>query len=115
MRKLITVCAVFGAFSAVALAETWDGMLLDYNCYSRHHKSAKSCDAKPSTDAFMLEINGKQFQFDKASNERAKLAMQSRADRASNPEATKATPVNAKVTGEVRESGKIHAETIEVQ
>jgi hypothetical protein len=114
MRKLMTVCALFGAFSVLGFSETWDGTLVDYNCYS-HHKAVKSCGAKPSTDEFALFVNGKEYRFDNATNERAKAAMQSRADRASNPDATKATPVNAKVTGEVKESGKIHAATIEVR
>jgi len=114
MRKLMTVCAMLGAFSALGLAETWNGTLLDYNCYHRHNTS-KSCDAKPSTQMFMLEVNGTRYRLDGASNERAAEAMRSRADRASNPDATKATPVNAKVTGETRGSGKIHADTIEIQ
>jgi len=106
---------MLGAFSALGLAETWNGTLLDYNCFSKHHNSTKSCDAKPSTVMFMLDVNGTQYRFDGASNERAAAAMRSRADRASNPDATKATPVNAKVTGEIRDSGKIHADTIEIQ
>jgi hypothetical protein len=114
MRKLMTICGILAAFSALALAETWDGTLVDYNCYN-HHKAVKSCGAKPSTDEFALFVNGKEYRFDNATNERAKAVMKSRADRASNPDATKATPVNAKVTGEFKESGKIHAETIEVR
>jgi hypothetical protein len=114
MRKLMGVCATLTAFSALGMAATWNGTLVDYACYD-HHKSVKACGAKPSSDEFALFVNGKHYRFDKATNERAKAAMQSRADRASNPDATKATPVNAKVTGEFKESGKIHAETIEVR
>ncbi len=115
MRKTITICAILGAFSVLGLAENWNGTLVDYNCYKRE-KSVKACGAKPSTDVFMLFAgNGKQLRFDHASNDRAKMVMQSRADRSSNPDATKATPVYAKVTGDVKEDGKVHAKTIEVQ
>lgn len=113
MRKLITICAMCGAFTGLALAETWNGTLLNSTCVSRH--TEKSCDAKPSTLTFVLEVNGTQYKLDGASNERAHAAMQSRADRASNPDATKSTPVNAKVTGRIKEDGKIHADTIEIQ
>jgi hypothetical protein len=115
MRKSITVCAILGAFSVLGLAEDWNGTLVDYNCM-RRGKSVEACGAKPSTDVYMLYISkDKQLRFDNASNDRARMAMQSRADRASNPDATKATPVYVKVTGNVKEDGKVHANTIEVQ
>jgi hypothetical protein len=114
MRKIMTICAMLGAFSALGLAENWNGTLLNAVCVDQH-KTTKSCDARPSTETFILDVNGTQYRLDGASNERAREAMKSRADRASNPEATKATPVNAKVTGELRGSGKIHADLIEVQ
>jgi hypothetical protein len=41
--------------------------------------------------------------------------MEARSDKVSNPDATKAVPVNAKVTGEMRSNGKIRASMIEVQ
>jgi hypothetical protein len=114
MRKFMTICAMCGVFSVLGLAETWNGTLMDATCYARHG-SSRSCDARPSTQNFMLEVNGTRYKFDGATNERARAAMRDRADRAANPDATKATPVNAKVTGNMRSSGKIHAETIELQ
>jgi hypothetical protein len=63
----------------------------------------------------MLDSNGTKYTLDNASNDRAREAMKSRADRASNPDATKATPVTAKVTGSVKSDGHIHADVIELQ
>lgn len=114
MRKALTICTMLAAFSALGLAETWNGTLLDATCVHRQ-SGTKSCDAKPSTASFILDVNGTQYKLDSASNERASMAMKSRADRAANPDATKATPVNAKVTGHVKTDGHIHAATIDIQ
>lgn len=114
MRKLLTICAMAGALSGLGLAETWQGTLLDANCTHRHH-GTKSCDAKKSTTAFLLDVNGKQYVFDSRSNDEARSVMEARSDKVSNPDATKAVPVNAKVTGEMRSNGKIRASMIEVQ
>ena len=114
MRKFLTICAIAGTFSVLGLAETWNGTLLDATCIQRH-SGTKSCDAKPATMTYLLDVSGTRYKLDRASNERAHAAMESRADRASNPDATKATPVTAKVTGRIKTDGKIHADVIEVQ
>lgn len=113
MRKLITIGALAAGLSGIGMAATWEGTLLDANC-ARHHE-AKACDAKPSSTAFLLDVNGTRYKLDAKSNHDASSAMRSRADRASNPYATKATPVNAKITGQLRRSGKIHADIVAVQ
>ncbi len=112
MRKLLSIGAILAGLSGLGMAETWSGTLLDANC-ARHHK-ARACDAKPSTTLFALDVNGTRYRLDSKSNDEAHRAMRSRADRASNPDATKAVPVNATITGRLR-SGKIHADTVEVQ
>jgi hypothetical protein len=112
MRKFMTACALFGALSGLALAENWEGTLLDANC-ARSHKS-KACDAKHTSTAFLLDVNGTRYTLDNRSNDETRSAMQSRSDRASNPEATKAVPVHAKITGVMR-NGKIRASVVEVQ
>jgi hypothetical protein len=114
MRKLITTCAMFGALSGVALAETFSGTLLDANCLQRHH-ATRSCDAKPSTMAFVLDSNGTRYRLDGRSNDAAHSAMRSRADKAWNPDATKAVPVQATITGHIRRNGKIRADVVGVQ
>lgn len=113
MRKLITACAMFGALSGVALAETWSGTLLDANCLQRHH-AERSCDARSSTTAFVLDDNGTRYRLDGRSNYDAHSAMQERSDKASNPDATKAVPVHAQITGRLRSNGKIRASVIGV-
>jgi len=113
MRKFMTTCALFGALSGLALAETWEGTLLDANCVRQHHGN-KACDAKHSSTAFLLDVNGTRYKLDNKSNDETRSAMESRSDRASNPDATKAVPVHAKITGVMRH-GKIRASIVEVQ
>ena len=96
------------------MAETWNGTLMDATCAHRHN-GTKTCDAKKSTTNFLLDVNGTKYKLDRASNDRARSVMEARSDTASNPYATKATPVNATITGKMHGSGKIHADTIEVQ
>jgi hypothetical protein len=113
MRKLTVICAMLGGLSGLGLAETWNGTLLDANCVSRHE--TKSCDAKRSTTSFLLDVNGTKYRLDSKSNDEARSVMEARSDKASNPEATKAVPVSAKITGRMRSGGKIRAQIIEVQ
>ena len=114
MRRLLTIGAMFGALSCLAMADTWDGTLLDANCLHRHH-GARSCDAKRSSTAFLLDVNGTRYRLDAKSNDETRSAMQARADKATNPDATKAVPVHATVTGRMRSNGKIHATIVAVQ
>ena len=64
---------------------------------------------------FPLDVNGVKYQLDARSNYDAKSAMEARADKANNPEATKAVPVTATITGRMRSNGKIRADIISVQ
>lgn len=114
MRKLITTCAMFGALAGVAMAETWSGTLMDANCLHRHH-ATRSCDARPRTTAFVLDQNGTRYRLDGRSNDAAHSAMLSRADKTNNPDATKAVPVQATITGHIRNNGKIRADTVAVR
>jgi hypothetical protein len=115
MRKLVILCGMLGAFSALGVAATVNGTLVNYDCY-KHGGSVKACGATRNTDRFMLYCTrDKKIRFDNATNDRTKAAMQSRADRASNPFATKRTPVYASATGGFREGGKFHADTIGVK
>ena len=98
----------------MGLAETWEGTLLDADCFQRHN-GMKACDAKRSTTAFLLDSNGTKYRLDSKSNDGARSAMQVRSDKVSNPEATKAVPVYAKITGRMRSSGKIRGDIIAVQ
>jgi len=114
MRRYIMICAILGAFSTLGLASTWSGTLLDANCYHRH-ENVRACGAKPHTTRYLLDVKGTKYRLDSATNDRAQLAMQSRAEKANNPDATKATPVYAKLTGYMNKKGKIRANIIEVR
>jgi hypothetical protein len=105
---------MFGALTGIGLADTWNGTLLDASCLHRHH-SSKSCDAKPSTVAYVLDVNGTCYRPDARSNDETKSAMESRADKAPNPDATKAVRVHAEITGHMRSNGKIRADIVAVQ
>jgi len=110
----MTICAMAGALSGLGLAETWNGKLLDADCASRHN-GMKACDAKRSTTAFLLDVNGTRYKLDSKSNEGTRAAMQLRSSKTSNPFATKAVPVNAEITGRLRASGKIRGDIIAVE
>jgi hypothetical protein len=113
MRKLMTIGALLAGLSAIGAAETWSGTLLDANC--ARHSTTKACDAKRSSGMYLLDVNGTRYRLDSASNEAVRTVLDARADKASNPFATKAKPVTATLTGRLRGSDKIHATVVEVQ
>jgi hypothetical protein len=113
MRRLMTIGAIVAGLSAIGSAETWSGTLLDANC--ARHSSAKTCDAKRTSGAYMLDVNGTRYRLDSASNEEVRSVLDARADKASNPHATKAKPISATVKGRMRSSGRIHATEVDVQ
>ena len=116
MRKLITLCALSGALSAIGMAKTstWNGTLVNFDCFMRNG-SVKACPARTRTDRFMIvDKNGKQVRFDRATNDRTRLAMQARASR-SNPFRTRRTPVYASATGKFHQSGtRFDADSIRI-
>jgi hypothetical protein len=58
------------------------------------------------------EEKGKSIVFDRATNDRTRMAMEARADR---PRRTTRTPVYARATGSFRSSGRFRADTIAIQ
>ena len=99
----------------VALADDWNGKLLDASCYGKH-QAAESCAAKSTTTAFLLDVNGTVFRLTEGSNNMIGEAMKSRADRSRNPDAPpKGSEVNAKVTGTLTGKDHIKVSTIEIQ
>ena len=117
MRRILTLCACVAVFSALALAESFSGRLVDASCMDQQ-KSAATCDPTSSTTSFGLLVAGKVHKFDDAGNTKAIEALKSRADRSANP-TTPATPpstaVSAKVTGTKDGDNTIKVEAIEVQ
>lgn len=114
MRRLLTVCAYITVFSALALAESWTGRLVDANCYDQQ-KAATSCDPTASTTNFALMVSGNAYKFDSAGNSKATDALKSRADRSTDPATPATGAVSAKVTGTKQDDNTIKVESIEMQ
>lgn len=117
MRKLLTLCVMSGALSALGMAATttWSGTLVNLDCFTRGG-SVKACPARTSTERFMIvDKNGKQVRFDGATNDRTRAAMQARASKSSRF-GTKRTPVFATATGESRQDGtRFRADTVRLR
>jgi len=114
MRRLLTLTALVAVFSALALAETWNGRLIDSSCYNQQ-KSVKNCDATSATTMFALEVSGKVFNLDEAGNAKAAEALKSRADRSTDPAKPPSPEIMAKVTGTKDGDNTLKVETIDVQ
>src|ERR1019366_7637330 len=53
MRRSAKLFALLGVFSVLALAESWQGRLVDARCFEQS-KSATTCDPTSSTTTFAL-------------------------------------------------------------
>jgi hypothetical protein len=107
--------ALLTAFSALALADSWQGRLIDAACYEHApNKSAASCDPTTATTTFALFVSGKTYNLDMAGNSKATEAMKNRADRSTDPAKLPGEQISVKVTG-TKDGGMIKVETLEVQ
>ena len=113
MRRILTLCAFVAVFSALALAETWTGRLVDANCATQQ-KAATTCDPTSSTTAFAIVVSGQTYKFDDAGNQKAAEALKTRADRSSDPNKPASPQIMAKVTG-AKDGEALKVEAIEVQ
>jgi hypothetical protein len=113
MRRLLTLCACIAVFSALALAESWTGRLVDA-CYDQQ-KSATACDPSASTTSFALVVSGQAYKLDHAGNTKAGDALKNRADRSANPNQPSKGAVSAKVTGSKGSDDTIKVDSIDVQ
>lgn len=114
MRRLLTFAASVAFFSALALAETWNGKLIDATCMDQQ-KNMTSCSPSGTTTAFLVSVDGKTYRLDDAGNAKAAEALKNRADRSANPNAPAASKdVTAKISG-TKDGDTIKVETIEVQ
>jgi hypothetical protein len=77
MRKIMTVCAMLGAFSVLSLARpagnTWSGTLVDRSCY-QHKGVVSACAAKPTSSSYLLDSKGTMYKLDSATNYGAQMA-----------------------------------------
>ena len=119
MRRLLTVCAVAAVFSALALAETFTGRLIDASCYDQQ-KSASACEPTSTTTSFALDVSGKIYRFDANGNTKAAEAWKAHpgAERGGGAQGSAeraATRVMAKVTGTKEGDNTIMVDTIEIR
>jgi len=113
MRKILSLAALLGAFSLVALAESYNGKLLDATCYDQQKKAA-GCDASSSSTSFALEASGMVYKLDRAGNTKAAAALKNRADRTDPNAKQQSKEVMAKVDG-TEKGGTITVDSIDVQ
>ena len=113
MRRILSLLAFSAMFSALALAGSWSGKLLDATCFDQQKKAA-GCDATGTTTTFALAVAEKVYKLDASGNSKASSALRNRADRASDPSKAKTQEVLAKIDG-TEQGGTIKVDSIEVQ
>ena len=111
MRRSATLFALLGVFSVLALAESWQGRLVDAKCYEQN-KSATTCDPTSSTNMFALLVADKPYTLDQTGNTKAGEAFKNRADRSSDPSQPPSTQVLAKITGTKDGDNILKVETV---
>jgi hypothetical protein len=112
MRKIMTILAVLGVFTGLALAETWNGKLLDAACYNQQ-KTAKGCEATRATSMFAFDVAGKVYKLEDSGNKVA-TAIRNSAERSKDPAKPAVGALEAKVTGTIS-GDSIKVETVEVK
>jgi hypothetical protein len=114
MRRLATFCASLAVFSALALAESWTGRLVDASCYDQQ-KSATACDPSATTTSFALVVSGQAYRLDETGNSKAAAALKNRADRSADPNKPSSGVVSARVTGTKDGHNTIKVVSIDVE
>jgi hypothetical protein len=117
MRRLLIIMAAVGVFSALGLAETYTGKLIDSSCLSKPKPTLASCQPSSDTTTFALvDDSMKVYKLDDAGNKKAANALKNRSDRSSDPNGAPkgASLVLAKITGTMN-GNMITVDSIEVQ
>jgi hypothetical protein len=115
MRTYVRLLALSGAFSAVACAGSWQGRLIDADCYQHaQNPSAASCDPIVATTVFAVVVANKIYTLDDAGNLKAAAALNKAETRWGDPVQHTRAPVTAKITGTI--GGRVlKVETLEIQ
>jgi hypothetical protein len=113
MHRLTILLAMLLAFTGFALAEDFNGKLIDATCHSQE-KGAKPCDATATTSSFAVNVDGQVYNLDAAGNTKAAEALKSRADRSTDPSRATTGAVMARITG-TKEGQTIKVQNIEVR
>jgi hypothetical protein len=109
---MLRTFAVASVFTALAVAETWSGSLVDASC-TAEKKSGAECAPTSSTSSFALVLaDGKIVKLDAAGNTKAADALKNSADRSKDPD--KKAAVRASVTGSMS-GDMIQVESLEVK
>lgn len=117
MRRLLTLGVLAAAFSALALAESWSGTLIDSAC-AQSQKTA-ACTPTDSTTSYALRTSaGQTYKLDSQGNTKAAEALKTRADRSKEPNSmatAKNTPVSATVNGTMEGTDTIKVDSVSIQ
>jgi hypothetical protein len=114
MRRSIMLFTLLAGFSALALAASWQGRLVDATCYYNQQKAAATCDPTSTTTMFALVAADKAYKLDEAGNSKAATALKSRADRSSDPAKPASAQVLVKITG-TKDGENLKVDTIDLQ
>jgi hypothetical protein len=114
MRRSVTLFTLLAVCSVLAVAESWQGRLIDATCYEQN-KSAATCDPTSSTTMFTLFVANRPYMLDATGNSKAAEAIKNRADRSSDPNKASSSQVVAKVTGTKDTGNTIKVDTVEIQ
>ena len=109
MRRILKLGAFCAILSALAIAETWTGRLIDINCGQQ-----KACDPTSTTTTFAMAVAGKVYKLDDAGNAKAVEALRNRADRSKDPALPSGSQVAARISGTL-DGDILKVEAIQVQ
>ena len=113
MQRLLVLTALAALTSALALAETWTGRLVDAGCAAQQKDAA--CAPTTSTTSFAIDASGTMLKLNVEGNKKAAEALKKSnngANREKDADAQK-SEVTATIQGTLKE-GEIDVESIEV-
>jgi len=110
MRIIVKLAAFAAILSGLALAETWNGRLLDASCLEQQKNA---CDPTSTSVSFAMLVGGKVYRLDDAGNSKAVEAIKNRADRSKDP-SMPTNQITARISGSM-EGDILKVETIQVQ
>lgn len=114
MRKALTIFSFLALSAGMALADTWQGRIVDVTCYDQN-KSATTCDPTSASTAFAIVVSNQALKLDAASNSKVAEALKSRADRSKDPAKPAATAVMAKASGTKNSDDTLKIDAIDIQ
>ncbi len=114
MRTCILLLVLMTLFSVCVFAGTWDGSLIDANCYDQQ-KRTSACYPTNSTVSYALVIERRVFKLDEAGNTKVAEALKERADRSTNPDMTPNARMMATITGTLDSSDFVRVESVSIR